>query len=125
MLSVVSGGGWVDGEVGMVKMRMRRAREQNQKWAKENVSYDYKEPVRTLGIITNDEVSIKVGKDLIHRAYLAEWLPITLQDTKLDIIFSTNEHGKTLDALYRHCAKVKHTIMLIEVQLITFVREPE
>lgn len=48
------------------------------------------------------------------RTKLAEWLPLSLQFTKLDLVYSTSHHGRTLESLYRCVGKSTHTIMLLE-----------
>jgi hypothetical protein len=82
--------------------------------------------VRPLGVIVSDDginddspfdkeaVVAKLALPVSVRAKLAEWLPASLRLTKLDLIYSTNFHGRTLESLYRHCQKAKHTIVLIE-----------
>lgn len=48
------------------------------------------------------------------RSKLAEWLPLALRFTKLDLIYTTNHHGRTIDNFYRHVSKAKHTVLLLE-----------
>lgn len=45
---------------------------------------------------------------------MAEWLPLSLRFTKLELLYSTNHHGRTLECLYRNVEKARRTIMLIE-----------
>ena len=96
------------------KRFLNRRIQKNHKWAEENISYDSVEPKRPIGLVSSD-VPIVLVKDISRRAQIAEWLPNTLQDTKLDLIFSTNEHGRTLDQFYKHCSSSKRTLLLIEV----------
>jgi len=49
------------------------------------------------------------------RILLASWLPLSLRMTKLQLLFSTNHHGRTLDMFYKRVATFKHTIVLAEV----------
>lgn len=56
----------------------------------------------------------KLAESTIVRSKLAEWLPISLRFTNLDLIYSTNHHGRTLDQLYKYCSRTRRTIMLIE-----------
>ena len=49
------------------------------------------------------------------RLKLAEWMPLTLRYTNLDLLYSTNHHGRSLDMFYRCVKHAKHTIILCEV----------
>mmetsp|Transcript_23743 Transcript_23743/g.36632 ORF Transcript_23743/g.36632 Transcript_23743/m.36632 type:complete len:308 (+) Transcript_23743:283-1206(+) len=70
--------------------------------------------VSTLDLIQT-EVPAVLAKEPARRAYLVEWLPCTLRDTQIELVYSTNTHGRTLERLYANCAKAKYTIMLVEV----------
>lgn len=48
------------------------------------------------------------------RTKLAEWLPLSLRFTKLDLVYSTSHHGRTLENLYRCVGNSTHTILLLE-----------
>lgn len=48
------------------------------------------------------------------RTKIAEWLPLSLRFTKLDLVYSTSYHGRTLENLYRCVAKSRHTILILE-----------
>eukprot|EP00814_Leptocylindrus_danicus_P007773 CAMPEP_0116018466 /NCGR_PEP_ID=MMETSP0321-20121206/8665_1 /TAXON_ID=163516 /ORGANISM="Leptocylindrus danicus var. danicus, Strain B650" /LENGTH=246 /DNA_ID=CAMNT_0003488865 /DNA_START=503 /DNA_END=1243 /DNA_ORIENTATION=+ len=61
------------------------------------------------------EVPAVLAKEPARRAYLVEWLPCTLRDTQIELVYSTNTHGRTLERLYANCANAKYTIMLVEV----------
>jgi len=88
----------------------------NQKWARSQIELSGQEPIRPIGFISSEESTpFVLAKDSIKRAHIAEWLPRTFQDTKIDCIYSTNVHGRTLERFYTHCAKAKHTLILIEV----------
>jgi TLD/Rab-GTPase-TBC domain len=78
--------------------------------------------VKPLGLVTSKpsldpdrepEVP-KLAESTLVRTKLAEWLPLSLRFTKMELIFSTNHHGRTLENLYRSVAKARRTIMLIE-----------
>jgi hypothetical protein len=56
----------------------------------------------------------KLSESTLVRKKLAEWLPLSLRYTKLDLLYSTNHHGRTLESFYRNVSKARHTIMLIE-----------
>lgn len=49
------------------------------------------------------------------RQHLAQWLPLSLRLTDLELIYSTNHHGRTLERFYDHVKNHKHTITLVEV----------
>jgi hypothetical protein len=49
------------------------------------------------------------------RLQLAQWLPPALQSTKLDLVYSSNHHGRSLDMFYRCCSTSKHTLTVMEV----------
>jgi hypothetical protein len=61
-----------------------------------------------------EPVVAKLAESIVVRTKLAEWLPLSLRFTKLQLIYSTNHHGRTLENLYRHVANARRTIMLIE-----------
>lgn len=61
-----------------------------------------------------ERVVAKLAESMVVRTKLAEWLPLSLRFTKLQLIYSTNHHGRTLENLYRHVAHARRTIMLIE-----------
>ena len=78
-----------------------------------------------MGLIVSSNATIQPGDDrepivpkLAEQAWvrtkLAEWLPLSLRLTKMDLIYSTNSHGRTLESFYRHCQYAKHTLVLIE-----------
>ena len=48
------------------------------------------------------------------RTKLAEWMPLSLRFTKLDLVFSTSHHGRTLEAFYRNVSKSTHTVLIME-----------
>lgn len=93
---------------------LNRMMKGNSKWAESQVQYDTVEPITPLGLIKT-EISAVLANESVRRAHLAEWLPCTLRDTKLELVFSTDTHGRTLERLYANCAKAKHSIMLVEV----------
>ncbi len=61
------------------------------------------------------ELPIVLAKNAAERYKIAEFLPFTYKATKLDLIYSTNYHGRSVEMFYKHCARAKHTITLIEV----------
>uniref|UniRef100_A0A7S2K1S0 Oxidation resistance protein 1 n=1 Tax=Leptocylindrus danicus TaxID=163516 RepID=A0A7S2K1S0_9STRA len=93
---------------------LNRMMKGNSKWAESQVQYNTIEPIMPLGLIKT-EVPAVLANESVRRAHLAEWLPRTLRDTKLELVFSTDTHGRTLERLYANCSKAKHSIMLLEV----------
>ncbi len=61
-----------------------------------------------------EKVIPKLAESTVVRSKLAEWLPLSLRFTNLQLIYSTNHHGRTLENLYRNVANARRTIMLIE-----------
>jgi hypothetical protein len=49
------------------------------------------------------------------RSNLAEWLPLSLRLSKLELIYSTSIHGRTLERFYAHTKGHKHTLTVIQV----------
>lgn len=95
----------------------------NEKWAVENASVapnnnavaSIKE-VTVLDVAKNDSsCCILAQRKDIRTSPLLSWLPPTLRDTKLDLIYSTSVHGRSIQRLYDCCSKTKRTIMLVEV----------
>mmetsp|Transcript_22155 Transcript_22155/g.32719 ORF Transcript_22155/g.32719 Transcript_22155/m.32719 type:complete len:587 (+) Transcript_22155:61-1821(+) len=70
-------------------------------------------PQQPLGLLEND--GIVLAKEATNRANLAKWLTPSLRLTKLDLVFSTNTHGRTLDLFYRHVKGCKQSILLCQV----------
>eukprot|EP00545_Synedropsis_sp_CCMP1620_P011368 CAMPEP_0119007018 /NCGR_PEP_ID=MMETSP1176-20130426/2713_1 /TAXON_ID=265551 /ORGANISM="Synedropsis recta cf, Strain CCMP1620" /LENGTH=629 /DNA_ID=CAMNT_0006959073 /DNA_START=46 /DNA_END=1935 /DNA_ORIENTATION=- len=78
-------------------------------------------PARPLGIEhhppigTEEEVKPVLVQSMQVRQHIAQWLPLTLRLTNLDLIYSTNYHGRTLERFYTHVKAAKHTVLLCEV----------
>ena len=80
--------------------------------------------IRPLGLIlnkSNNKASLdsevrepRLAEPYWVRLKLADWLPLSLRLTKLELIFSTDYDGRTLESFYSHVRKAKHTILLIE-----------
>jgi TBC1 domain family member 24 len=49
------------------------------------------------------------------RQHLAQWLPLSLRLTDLELIYSTNHDGRTLERFYEHVKNHRYTITLVEV----------
>lgn len=89
----------------------------NEDWAASHVSTNKLQmpPPPPLGYVKHADIPIQLGIPSGVRAALAEWLPLQYRSTKLDIIFSTNVHGRSLEAFYDKVSRTKHTVCLIEV----------
>ncbi len=70
---------------------------------------------KPLGFVEEDDLPIVLAKNAAERFKLAEFLPFSYKSTKIDLIYSTNVHGRSVDMFYKHCARAKHTITLVEV----------
>jgi hypothetical protein len=87
----------------------------NNEWAS-RVSSDHVLELteKPLGFV-EDELPIVLAKNASERLKLSEFLPFSYKSTKIDLIYSTNVQGRSLQMFYKHCAKAKHTIVLIEI----------
>mmetsp|Transcript_13707 Transcript_13707/g.15253 ORF Transcript_13707/g.15253 Transcript_13707/m.15253 type:complete len:693 (+) Transcript_13707:100-2178(+) len=61
-----------------------------------------------------ERVVPRLASSTFVRTKIAEWLPLSLRFTKLDLVYSTSYHGRTLENLYRCVAKSRHTILILE-----------
>eukprot|EP00561_Arcocellulus_cornucervis_P011076 CAMPEP_0185809538 /NCGR_PEP_ID=MMETSP1322-20130828/6256_1 /TAXON_ID=265543 /ORGANISM="Minutocellus polymorphus, Strain RCC2270" /LENGTH=622 /DNA_ID=CAMNT_0028505811 /DNA_START=121 /DNA_END=1989 /DNA_ORIENTATION=+ len=90
----------------------------NEEWAATHVSATNPHvppPPPPLGYVKKDDVPIELALPTSVRAALAEWMPLQYRSTKLDLIFSTNVHGRSLSAFYDRVSRTKHTVCLVEV----------
>lgn len=55
-----------------------------------------------------------LARSLYVRSKLAEWLPIHLRYSKLELMYSTAHDGRCLKSLYNKVESSRHTIMLLE-----------
>jgi len=87
----------------------------NEEWAEQNQgslpAYEERKPV---GLVEK-KVPIELARQSTDRLNLAKWLPPVLQSTKLDLIYSSNHHGRSIEMFYRRCSIAKHTITVMEV----------
>ena len=78
-----------------------------------------------LGLVDSNE-HIEVGRvmeavkpvlaqPLPVRQALANWVPLTMRLTNLELLYSTNYHGRSLELFYQHVKNAKHSILLAEV----------
>ncbi|KAL3794382.1 hypothetical protein HJC23_012919 [Cyclotella cryptica] len=87
----------------------------NETWAEANQdNLPIHADTKTLGLVEGP-IPIELAKDSSGRLSLAKWLPPVLQSTKLDLIYSSNHHGRSVEMFYRCCASAKHTITMMEV----------
>jgi TBC1 domain family member 24 len=86
----------------------------------------YREPPASpLGLVpppppsksTEEPIRAILAQAIEARQYLAQWLPLTLRLTNLNLLYSTNYHGRTLERFYSHVQDTNHTILLCEVLL--------
>jgi hypothetical protein len=94
---------------------IQRLMSYNERWA-ENVatSHVLQLTLKPLGFVEGN-IPIVLAKNVSARLSLAEFLPFSYKSTKLEPIYSTNVHGRSIDAFYKHCGRAKHTITLLEV----------
>lgn len=98
----------------IIKMEEERLREEE--------SEEYQAPARPVGLVQpepsvlpEEEVAIPVlAQPLSTRTLLGEWLPLTLQMTNLELLYSTNHHGRSLEMFYMRVKNAKHTVLLCE-----------
>lgn len=55
-----------------------------------------------------------LAQDMFTRQLLANWLPLTMRLTNLDLLYSTNYHGRSLEMFYTRVKRAKNTILLAE-----------
>ena len=92
---------------------LRRVIKFHEKTALDNAPiYVDQTPPKPLGFTSND---CALAKPPMVRSNLAKWLPPSLRATKLDLIYSTELHGRSLASLYDKCGRYKNTITLVEV----------
>ena len=72
----------------------------NETWAEENqTNLPIHEDKRPLGLVEGEH-PIVLAKHVAGREALARWVPPTLQTTKLELIYSSNIHGRSLEMFY-------------------------
>lgn len=94
---------------------IKRIMSYNEKWA-ENIATDSVMFLthKPLGFVEGD-IPIVLAKNAAERLSLAEFLPFSYKATKLELIYSSNVHGRSMEMFYKNCARAKHTITLVEV----------
>ena len=92
---------------------LKRAISFHQKWAAENMPiYIDQTPPKPIGFLPDKPIKLAKRTDI--RSNLSKWLPTVLKTTKLDLIYSTEVHGRSFAAFYKECRRTKHTIILVE-----------
>lgn len=87
----------------------------NEKWAEEFSSDQYLTlTTRPLGFVEGN-IPIVLAKKSSVRLSLANFLPTSYKSTKIELIYSSNTHGRSIGTFYKHCARSKKTIVLLEV----------
>ncbi len=87
----------------------------NEQWAEQyTTNHILNYSSRPLGFVQKD-IPIVLAKNASERLSLAEFLPFAYKATKLDVIYSTDVHGRSLELFYNRCARAKHTVTLIEI----------
>jgi TBC1 domain family member 24 len=88
----------------------------------------YQEPLaRPLGLVhpqplpcdvygnPGEAVEATLAQSVHVRQLIAQWLPLSLRLTNLDLLYSTSYHGRTLERFYEHVKHARHTFMFCEV----------
>mmetsp|Transcript_24041 Transcript_24041/g.36665 ORF Transcript_24041/g.36665 Transcript_24041/m.36665 type:complete len:364 (-) Transcript_24041:140-1231(-) len=94
---------------------IRKVMNYNEVWAEEfctNRVISISE--KPLGYVQGN-IPILLAKKASERLSLAEFLPLAYKSTKLELIYSSDVDGRSLDMFYKKCSRAKHTITLIEV----------
>ena len=82
----------------------------------------YLDQIEPLGLVapptptdpTREQIVAQLAESSFVRTKLAEWLPLSLRFTKLDLVYSSSYHGRTLENVYRCLSKSRHTIFILE-----------
>jgi len=84
-----------------------------------DVEFDIIEKVpRAVGLMdpqhNPNNKNIVLAKDAQRRSHIAKWLPVSLQLTKLDLIYSSNIHGRAMERFYSNVKGTKQTLTILE-----------
>ena len=100
------------------KQFFHRLIERNEEWAEENrdchESLSYEEEA-TLGFVESEDLTVTLARHAAERTALASWLPASLTSAKLETIYSSSVHGRTIERYYHHCSKARQTVTLFEI----------
>ena len=69
---------------------------------------------KPLGVTSSSSSGCVLAKQANVRVNLANWLHPSLKSTKLDLIYSTEKHGRSFVSFYNQCHKTKNTVLLVE-----------
>lgn len=64
--------------------------------------------------VNQETVKPILAQSTMNRLHLAEWLPLALRMTNLELLYSTNYHGRSLEMFYQRVKSAKHTILICE-----------
>ena len=91
---------------------LARVMKHHERWALANMPVHIElSPRKPIGYTSEECI---LAKPVSFRLCLTEWLPETLKMTKLDLIYSTEIHGRSLESFFQYCAKVKNTVVVFE-----------
>jgi hypothetical protein len=68
----------------------------------------------TIGTTVEEVVKRVLAQDISTRQLLANWLPLTMRLTNLDMLYSTSYHGRSLEMFFSRVKRAKNTILLAE-----------
>eukprot|EP00522_Entomoneis_paludosa_P011430 CAMPEP_0172452220 /NCGR_PEP_ID=MMETSP1065-20121228/9952_1 /TAXON_ID=265537 /ORGANISM="Amphiprora paludosa, Strain CCMP125" /LENGTH=305 /DNA_ID=CAMNT_0013204255 /DNA_START=185 /DNA_END=1102 /DNA_ORIENTATION=- len=77
---------------------------------------EHNEHIEVTGHV-REAVKPKLAQAISVRQALANWVPITMRLTNMEMLYSTNYHGRSLDLFYQRLKNAKHSILLAEVLL--------
>jgi TLD/Rab-GTPase-TBC domain len=117
-------------------IRMEEDRIMNDEQYNEDGIYQ-EPPARPLGLVRpqplppdaygnpGEEVRAILVESVQVRQHIAQWLPLTLRLTDLNLLYSTNYHGRTLERFYEHVKYAKNTLVICEVLLPQLTVSPK
>lgn len=73
------------------------------------------EAPRPMALVGASRQTCKLLKSDEVRSNLAGWLPLSLRLSKLELVYSTNIHGRALERFYSHVKGHKNTITVVQV----------
>ena len=91
---------------------------ENEDWVTENIPFGKLiSPVKPMSLTTETikQHHAVLAKKSAIRSHLTEWVPSALKSTKLDLIYTTETMGRSLQYFYETVQKARHTITMIEV----------
>ncbi len=91
---------------------LARVMKRHESWALANMPLHIEQsPRKPIGYTSED---CMLAKPVSFRLCLTEWLPEALKMSKLDLIYSTEIHGRSLATFFQQCEKSKNTIVVFE-----------